>query len=116
MPTIDLGSNAITQSSVAPSIKKPPYLITLHDKTAKNNSFQRFISMDKPELMNGYIQVKGIRCEKEEEEIIKDFVSIITSSPKENVLELMLPNHRVFEIRSLVFNAVKNITSVQIGK
>jgi len=116
MPTIDLGPNALT-GAPAPSLKKPPFLITLDDGlTGKTRNFQRFISLDKPESINGFIQVKGIFCDKDEEEIIKNFNDILTSLGKEHILEMMFPIHRIYHIRSLVFSAVKNVTPVTVGK
>ena len=113
---IDLGINAITQSSIAPQLKKPPYLITLDDGvTGKVRNFQRFISLDKPQSENGFVQVKGIFCDKSEEEIIKTFNDILTTSSKELTLEMMFPLHRIYSIRSLVFNAVKLHTTAPIS-
>lgn len=96
-------------SSGAPILKKPPYLITLDNgMIGKNHNFQRFISLDKPESLNGFIQVKGIFCDKSDEDIIKTFSDILTNNPKEFILEMMFPLHRIYSIRSLVFNAVKS--------
>lgn len=116
MPTIDLGANALTQSSAAPQIKKPPYLIILDDGLiGKSRNFQKFISLDKPESVNGFIQVKGIFSELMTDEIIKSFQDILTSSPKELILEMMFPLHRIYHIRNLVFNAVKVTTTAPVG-
>ncbi len=109
---IDLGVNALTQTSSAPTLKKPPFLITLDDgMNGKTRNFQRFISLDKPESINGFVQVKGIFTDSTEEEIIKGFSDILTSTPKESILEMMFPLHRIYSIRSLIFNAVKNVTT-----
>lgn len=109
---IELGSNALTTSGLAPTIKKPPYLITLENGVSgKNHLYQRFISLDKPEAINGFIQVKGIFTDCSEDEIIKAFSDILTTTPKESILEMMFPLHRVYSIRNLVFNAVKTVTT-----
>lgn len=109
---IDLGVNALTQTSIAPSLKKPPFLITLDDgMNGKTRNFQRFISLDKPESINGFVQVKGIFTDSTEEEIIKGFSDILTTTPKEFILEMMFPLHRIYSIRSLIFNAVKSVTT-----
>lgn len=114
---IDLGSNALMQTNAAPQLKKPPYLITLDNGLiGKTQNYQRFISLDKPESLNGFVQVKGIFCDKSEEEIIKTFHDILTTSPKELTLEMMFPLHRIHSIRSLVFNAVKMTTAAPAGK
>jgi hypothetical protein len=113
---IDLGPNSLT-GAVAPTLKKPPFLITLEDgMKGKERVFQRFISLDKPQSENGFVQVKGIFCDKEQEEIIKNFTDILTGTPKELYLEMMFPLHRIFDIRSLVFNAVKTPTTITVGK
>lgn len=108
---IDLGPNSLT-GAIAPSLKKPPFLVTLDDgATGKTRNFQRFISLDKPLSENGFIQVKGIFCDKDEDEIIKGFSDILTGTSKELILEMLFPLHRVYSIRSLVFNAVKTVTN-----
>lgn len=80
--------------------KKPSYLITIDGKPVK-----RFITIDKPELLNGFVQVKGIYCEENEDEIVQKFADILTSSSKELILEVMFPWHKIASIRSLVFRA-----------
>ena len=113
---IDLGANALT-AQVAPTLKKPPFLVTLDEgMVGKTRTFSRFISLDKPESINGFIQVKGIFCDKEEEEIIKTFSDILTSTSKELYLEMMFPLHRIHSIRSLVFNALKTPATITVGK
>ena len=82
----------------------------------KSKGLQKFISLDKPELLNGFIQVKGIYCDHSEDEIIKNFTEILATSPKELILEMLFPLHRINSIRSLVFNAVKSVTNVAHGK
>ena len=108
---IDLGPNSLLGAQAA-SLKKPPFLITLDDgMTGKTRNFQRFISLDKPESVNGFVQVKGIFCDKDDDEIIKSFADILTNTSKEFILEMMFPLHRIYSIRSLVFNAVKSVTT-----
>jgi len=97
----------------APIKRNPIYLITLEKQSGKTQVIEKFISLDKPQSENGFIQVKGIFCEKSEEEIIKSFNEILTSSPKELILEMMFPHHRILSIRSLVFNAVKSINQAK---
>lgn len=93
----------------APGIlsKKPCYLITLEGSKGKAKLVY-FITIDKPDLLPcNFVQVKGIYSELEEEEISKNFIEIITNSPKEKIMDVMFPSHRIFTIRSLVFNANK---------
>ena|SRR5271157_3412267 len=113
---IDLGPNSLLSAQAA-SLRKPVYLVTLEDGVSgKVRNFQRFISLDKPRAENGIIEVKGIFSDKEEDEIIKTFQDILTTTPKELQLEMIFPLQRVHSIRSLVFNAVKNVIPVQPGK
>ena len=90
--------------------KKPIYLITLEDSSGKKNSFQRFIALDKPDSQTGFLMVKGIFSELAEEEITKNFSDILTAAPKELILDVWFPWHRVVSVRSLVFNANKPAT------
>lgn len=106
------GSVAIIPSG-APIKRNPIYLITLEKAVGKAQVIEKFISLDKPQSENGFIQVKGIFCERAEEEIIKSFNDILTNSPKESILEMMFPHHRIISIRSLVFNAVKSVNQIR---
>jgi|ERR1035437_612338 hypothetical protein len=85
--------------------KKPSYLITLEDNSGKTKSLKRFITLDKPETLNGFLQAKGIFSELSEGEISKNFVDLLTSSSRELVLDMLFPWHRIFSVRSLVFKA-----------
>lgn len=111
MPVQDLAVGPGNLPVGAPILKKPPYLITLTKQTGKAQAFERFISLDRPEPTVGFIQVKGIFCDREEEEIIKGFAAIVSNTPKEAIVEMMFPHHRIVSIRSLVFNAVKATTT-----
>lgn len=100
--------------TVAATSKKPIYLITLEDQsTSKKTTYQKFIAIDKPDSQNGFIMVKGVFSENSDEEIIKTFSEILTSSPKESILDMWFPWHRIVSIRSLVFNANKTATLVK---
>lgn len=111
MPSTDIaiGTTNLIPSG-PPTLKKPPYLVTLEKNNGKTVIVERFISLDKPQSENGFISVKGIFSIKSEEEIIKSFNDILTENPKELILEMMFPLHRVSSIRSLVFNAAKSAT------
>lgn len=97
---------AIGVTSVLPNAgalaKKPPHLIYLTDN---KNKVTKFLSIDKPEFLNGFIQVKGIYTDVGEDEINKNFFEILTSSPKELILEMIFPWHRISSVRNLVFKA-----------
>ena len=95
--------------------KKPCYLVTLEDLDGKgkNKVIRYFIAIDKPDLLTNFIQVKGIYSDCEEEEILKKFSEILANTPKENIMDIMFPSHRVCSIRSLVFNANKPATLVK---
>lgn len=100
--------------AVASVNKKPIYLVTLDDPgSSKKNSFQKFIAIDKPDSQNGFIMAKGIFTDLPDEEIIKTFFEVLTSSPKELILDMWFPWHRVLSVRSLVFNANKLATLVK---
>jgi hypothetical protein len=95
-------------------LKRVPYnLITLERKQGQKQVIEHFISFDKPLSENGFIQAKGIYCDQLEEEIIKNYGDIIATTPKENVVEMMFPYHRIVSVRSLIFNAVKGINQAK---
>jgi hypothetical protein len=98
---------AIGVTAVLPTagalMKKPPHLIYLTD--GKGKVTEKFLSMDKPEFQNGFIQVKGLYVEASDDEISKSFFDILTNSSKELILEMMFPWHRISGVRNLVFKA-----------
>ena len=114
MPPSDIAVGITGYSPLgAPVLKKPPFLIILEESgTGKARTQQRFISFDMPRAQDGFVQVKGIFCDQTEDDIVKNFADILTNSPKEFILEMMFPLHRIHSIRSLVFNAVKSSTMV----
>jgi len=108
---------AIGPTSVVPSggviSKKPNYLITLEDNSCKSKVLTRFITLDKPDFLDGFILVKGIFTDIEEDAVINNISNILTTLKKELILEVMFPHHRIHSIRSLVFNAIKSQTVVK---
>src|ERR1022692_1288696 len=86
----------------APISKKPPYLVVMERTEKKVHIIERFISLDKPSSqMNDFIEVKGVYCSRTEDDIIKNFNEILASTPKEAILEMMFPIHRIIHIRNL---------------
>lgn len=85
--------------------RKPPYLVILENMKGKTKNDENFIAVDKPELLNGFIQVKGFFCELESGEISKSFLTLLTDANKELYVEMMFPWHRVKSIKSLIFKA-----------
>lgn len=106
MPT-DIAIGTANLPTGTPTLKKPVYLIILVDVFGKAVTETRFIATDRPELSQSFISVRGIYCDASEEDIVKGFGEIVSKAPKDTVLEMIFPVHRVKSIRSLVFNAVK---------
>jgi hypothetical protein len=108
VPTGAVYAGGLTAGSTVS--KKPCYLLTLEEvRFGKTKLITRFILIDKPDILNGFVQVKGIYSDFSEDDIVKRFWDIIQTTPKEQQLEIMFPTHRVVSIRSLMFNAVKPI-------
>lgn len=95
----------ITSGPLATGVlgKKPAYLVTLQSET--KNKYVKFITIDKPDLLNGFIYVKGFYCDLDEDEIVKKYTEMLTAISKDLILEMMLPWHKICSIRSLVFKA-----------
>lgn len=89
--------------------KKPCYLVTLENPHSKAKETTRFIAVDKPDILNSFVQVKGFYTDLSEDEVVKRFSEIIQVTPKEQQVDITFPTHRIVCIRSLVFNAVKPI-------
>jgi len=113
MPEKDFAVGSVGIPSVGQISKKPCYLVALTELTSKSKSLLYFVAIDKPESQNGFIQAKGIYADLSEEELVKKFAELLSSTPKENILDMMFPWHRVYSIRSLVFNANKPSTLIK---
>lgn len=93
--------------------KKPCYLITLEDTAGKTKIVRYFIAIDKPDFETNFIRVKGIYSDLTEDEILKRFGEVVAGTPKEAIVDMMFPSHRIYSIRSLVFNANKPSTLIK---
>lgn len=109
----DFAVSSVGLPSVASPPKKPCYLVALTDPSGKAKIAKHFIALDKPESLNGFINTKGFYSDESEENIVKGFVELVSSNPKESILDMSFPWHRVLSIRSLVFNANKATTLVR---
>ena len=91
----------------SPITTKPSYLVSLEETIGKTKTIRYFITLDRPEQLNGFIQVKGIFADSslDESEIIKTFSDLLTNAKKDLILEVMFPWHKICSIRSLVFKA-----------
>ena len=91
---------------------KPRYLIQMNalNTTKNTKALINFIALDKPGFEAGFISVKGFHCDKSEDDIVASFTDIINDTPKEQIQDLLIPDHRVHVIRSLIFNAHKPST------
>jgi hypothetical protein len=89
--------------------KKPCYLVTLDGVSKSGKSVvARFIAVDKPDFNNAaFAQVKGFYTDSTEEEVVVNFLDIIRDTPKDQIMEVMFPTHKIHSIRSLVFSAEK---------
>lgn len=99
----DIAINVTGLPNMVSKAFKPTYLVVLEDGSSKSKTIKKFISLDKPELLQGFIQVKGIFCDSTEEEIIKNFSDILTSTSKDLILEVLIPWHKISYMRSLIF-------------
>jgi hypothetical protein len=85
--------------------KKPCYLLSLEGTGKTKVAY--FIAFDKPDMQADFVQVKGVYSNGSEEDIVSGFVDMVRGTPKEEIIEIMFPWHRILSIRSLVFNANK---------
>lgn len=106
----DFAISTVAAPQVGSISKKPSYLITLDGMPGAKSKIARFITLDKPDLLVGFVQAKGVFSEVAEEEILTDFANILHGTPKESFLDIMFPVHKIIHIRSLVFNANKPST------
>lgn len=98
----DIAIGPVGLPNIGALIKKPPHLVELTEGKTKIN----FLSLDKPELLSDYIQVKGrVISSTEMESVSKDLVAFINSIHKDTIEECLFPSHRVLSIKNLAFKA-----------
>ena len=93
----DIGIQATSSVPGVSKSKKPPHLLIL---TNNKKGFEYFISIDKPEFVNGMLQVKGIYSERDEDFLVSSYSEVLSQG---TVLEMAFPLHRIHSIRNLVF-------------
>jgi hypothetical protein len=101
----DISINPVALINKPVQFNKPSYLLTYEDGAVAKNKVKRIVTIDKPETNSSYVHLKGVMTELSEEEIISSYQEVLTSAPKELIIEVMVPWHRVFSLRSLVFKA-----------
>ena len=83
---------------------KPNWLIYLQDSNGKASKTSFFISLDRPDISNnGVVFVKGIFSKNTEDEILSSYQELLTSTAKDLYCEVLIPHHRIIQMRSLVF-------------
>jgi hypothetical protein len=103
--SVDIAVNPVALINRPVQSNKPCYLLTYEDGAVAKNKIKRIITIDKPETNSSYVHLKGVMTELTEEEVISSYQEVLTTAPKELIIELMVPWHRVFSLRSLVFKA-----------
>ena len=98
----DIAIGPVGLPNVGGLIKKPPHLVELTEGKTKIN----FLSLDRPDLLSDYIQVRGCMVDsKDLEALSKDLVNFVSSIPKDSIVECLYPSHRVLSIKNLYFKA-----------
>ena len=103
--SVDISVNPVALINKPTQSNKPCYLLTYEDGAVAKNKVKRIITIDKPETNASYIHLKGVMTDLPEEEVISSYQEVLTSAPRELIIEVMVPWHRVFSLRSLVFKA-----------
>lgn len=114
MPEKDFAVSSVGLPVVGQVSKKPCYLVTLTNPAGKKPV--HFISLDKPGLLDGFIEAKGFFLDLSEEELSKTYSEVVANTPLEARVEMMFPHHRILSIRNLVYNAHKPATQISKEK
>lgn len=107
MTESDFAIGVVPTPNVGMINKKPPHLILLETLDEKNKlTTKLFLSLDKPITEGSFISTKGFFVDKTSNPVI-NYVSLISSYPKDGIKEFLFPICRVFEIQNLIFKANK---------
>ena len=93
-----------TLPTSAPVLKKPAYLIQLQKPSIN------FLSFDKPELLTDFVSAKGFFTNAKvidgnSKVLDAEYVKIMSSIIRENIVEKMFPSHRIIDIQNLAYKA-----------
>lgn len=119
----DIGVGVVSMPAVGALNAKPAYLVCFDE-------FTFFLSIDKPDLLNGFIGAKGFfvsglpdqfvdsdmpntsdlqnNCNQEiadEKYISQNYKEIITQASKDEYEEVLIPWHTIKKIKSLAYKA-----------
>lgn len=97
-------------NQVKPNSNKPAHLITLIDSSKLK--FEYFLCLDKPDFFYNHLQVKGFVCKSSEKEIHKNYNKLLLDS-KDILEDVMIPLHRVYLVKNLIFNSQKQVTALK---
>jgi hypothetical protein len=91
-------------NNIAAVSKKPNHLIYIDNGKSKPTLF---ITLDRPDLLNGFVSAKGFYTTVDEKKVISGYVDLLTNVDKDLLCEELMPWHRILKMRSLVFKASK---------
>lgn len=89
-------SNLINLGSV-----KTIFLIVVE----QNKKNKLFLTIDRPDLQNSFVQAKGFFVDFSEEEASSNYNNILTNTSKDVIVEVILPWHKISIIKNLIFKA-----------
>jgi hypothetical protein len=107
MSNSDMAISSVGIPNYSNVVMKPPFLIALEETVGKSKALRYFLTIDRPDVGNEYIQAKGMFIDStvSEEEIIKNYSQLLTDAKKELILEMWFPWRRIFYVRNLVFKS-----------
>lgn len=84
---------------------KVSFLILLEDGIGNKKTIKKFVTIDKIDIYNSYIDCKGFFIDQEPDEIYNNLQSILTERKKDLscIQHMMFPWSRVLNIRNLIF-------------
>lgn len=88
------------------ALMRPVYLISF-DTNVVGKKKKYFLTSEKPEFEGAFVRAKGVFSELSEEELIEKYNEILSLIDKESILEMYFPNHKILQIRNLVFKSKK---------
>lgn len=102
----DFAISPVGIPSVGHLSKKPIHLVSLVFQNGKHITLSSFLAIDKPELLEGFVQARGFYLkDKDVENIASSYNEIITQTSKDNIVEIMFPWHVITSIQSLIYRA-----------
>ena len=94
--------------------RKPVHLVCLKGDSKIGSGLEYYLTQDRPELLNGFVNIKGFSVFQEDLNL-KDYKDLVDQTSKDKYEEMLIPVYRIHYIKNLDFRGQKRVSGVAEG-